>query len=317
MGRAARRVVDVTTNVMLVLALGLVAALTPATAQDDADTLALDDPAAVEAILEALVDEIEQTDAMLEGLEQARQQGYPAFVLSSGRVIELRPAEATLIVAMSRSGGDLPADPALQFRLAEAFAAARDRGRDLDTGPWVDDVTKEELDAYWQRLGEIYGTTEDRLRDQRERLVGMLDELGTLAEDVEASARSDDGDGLGGAREVASAEGPYRDSCVFRTGYFLDRSRFPETQVVAWRLDDFEPSRARFEFAAATPDEEADDPSHRIERMRQNVAAIEEATVVFDGGFAGFCAWAASTCPDASPKFGGDPVCEDGRPVTD
>lgn len=117
--------------------------------------------------------------------------------------------------------------------------------------------------------------------------------------------------------DLASDEGPYLDRCVFRTGYPLDRSRFPVTQVVAWKRGDFDPTWARFEYAAATPDEEADDPSHRIEAMRRNVAAIDDATVVYDGSFSGFCGWADATCPGTDPLVGGEPVCEDGRPVTD
>lgn len=117
--------------------------------------------------------------------------------------------------------------------------------------------------------------------------------------------------------DLASDEGPYLDRCVFRTGYPLDRSRFPLTQVVAWKRGDFDPTWARFEYAAATPDEEADDPSHRIEAMRRNVAAIDDATVVYDGSFGGSCSWAEATCPGTDPLVGGEPVCEDGRPVTD
>jgi hypothetical protein len=68
---------------------------------------------------------------------------------------------------------------------------------------------------------------------------------------------------------------------------------------------------------AATPDEDAEDKDPRIDRMRQSVAEIDDATVVFDGGFAGSCAWTESVCPGTTPKFGGDPVCEDGRPVNE
>lgn len=116
----------------------------------------------------------------------------------------------------------------------------------------------------------------------------------------------------------ASVEGPYTDACVFVTGYFLDRSRLAETQVVAWRDEDFDPSWARFHYASAAPDERLDDPTDAIERMRQSVAgSVDPSAVTFDGGFAGFCAWAYATCPRAQPLVGGDPVCEDGAPVTE
>jgi hypothetical protein len=51
--------------------------------------------------------------------------------------------------------------------------------------------------------------------------------------------------------------------------------------------------------------------------MRRSVAAIDDATVVYDGSFAGFCSWAEATCPGTVPLVGGQPVCEDGRPVSD
>ena len=38
----------------------------------------------------------------------------------------------------------------------------------------------------------------------------------------------------------------------------------------------------------------------RIEKMRRDVAARDDATVVFYGSFAGFCAWAAATCTGSS-----------------
>ncbi len=116
----------------------------------------------------------------------------------------------------------------------------------------------------------------------------------------------------------ASVEGPYSDACVFVTGYFLDRSRLDETHVVAWRDEDFDPAWARFHYASAAPNERLDDPNDAIERMRQNVyETVDPSAITYDSSFAGFCAWAHATCPQAPPLVGGNPVCEDGAPVTE
>lgn len=124
--------------------------------------------------------------------------------------------------------------------------------------------------------------------------------------------------GAGALLAEASVEGPYADACIFVTGYFLDRSRLGETHVVAWRDEDFDPSWARFHYASAAPNERFDDPMDAIERMRQSVAgSVDPSAITYDGGFAGFCAWAHATCPQAPPLVGGNAVCEDGAPVTE
>lgn len=172
----------------------------------------------------------------------------------------------------------------------------------------LDELVAAANEAGERRLDEL-----SELQQAADRFEAWLEEQPVGPDtDEEIATTADDGSRVD--VDFASDEGPHTGSCVFTSGYLLRQDDFPVTKVVAWREPDFDPSRARYHYASASLDENAEDPGHRIERMRTNVAADEDANVVFDGSFSGFCAWTQATCPNTSPKQGGTPVCVDGAP---
>lgn len=221
-------------------------------------------------------------------------------------VVPLRRLPAVMqMVSASRGTGDAVTleDLALWLALDTRLELLPDAGY-LTAGQarGIRDLVRAANDAAERKLDELFELA--RAADRFEAWLGEQ----PVAQPADALA---DVAGSG----LAAVEGPFEDVCVFSTGYLLFQELFPVTHVVAWRKPDFDPSWARYFYAALAPDETAEDPNQRIERMRASVAADEEANVVFDGSFAGFCAWAAATCPNTAPKQSGSPVCEDGVPV--
>lgn len=311
MGRNLRWVVTFITTVALTASLWVAATAGPATAQDTADSdTAPADGAAIEEFLGILTEEIERSDQLVSTFERALRQGYPAFVVPPGRIIELTIDEVNVLVAYSRSRGGVFSDVASQLRLAEMFMQARDLGRGLELGSGSDLASDEEFEAYWELLTTIYTQAAAAERDHRESLVSVLDGLVAMAEEAGTIATSH-GPGHPGSlidlrTDFALDIGPYAGlRCVFDPTTIFRRDLKSEYTVIAYQTSTFDDGGPDITVNGAFPDPQRypDEPLRNLRRIEENVAAAvaDGARPVFRGSWPAFCTWAERTCPGVVP----------------